>query len=158
LALNALGNLARSSGDFDRGRRLLDRSLALRQEVGDRRGTGITLGCLAVLGARSGDLAGGRAAAEQSRGWFAEDDDMIGLSAAELCLANVALADDDRVGARAHLEAAAAVLGRRAGCWPCLPRSPPRTAKKRRRAAGSTGRSGISSCLAATPALPTAVR
>jgi len=112
LALNALGNLARSSGDFDRGRALLDRSLALRQEVGDRRGTGITLGCLAVLAARSGDPAGGRAAAAQSRTWFAEDDDMIGLSAAELSLANVALAEEDRVGARAHLEAAAAVLGR----------------------------------------------
>jgi len=112
LALNALGNLARSSGDFDRGRALLDRSLALRQEVGDRRGTGITLGCLAVLAARSGDPAGGRAAAAQSRAWFVEDDDMIGLSAAELSLANVALADEDRAGARAHLEAAASVLGR----------------------------------------------
>ncbi len=36
---------------------LLDRSLALRQEIGDRRGTGITLDCLAVLLARSGDPA-----------------------------------------------------------------------------------------------------
>ena len=112
LALNALGNLARSSGDFERGRALLDSSLALRQEVGDRRGTGLTLGCLAVLAARSGDPAGGRAAAAQSRTWFAENDDLIGLSAAELSLANVALAEEDRASARAHLEAAAAVLGR----------------------------------------------
>jgi tetratricopeptide (TPR) repeat protein len=110
-ALGALGNLARSSGDFERGRELLDRSLALRQEIGDRRGVGITLGCLAVLGARSGDEAGGRAAAEQSRDWFAENDDMIGLSAAELSLANVALSAGDRVGARAHLQDAASVFG-----------------------------------------------
>ena len=87
------------------------RGLALRQEVGDRRGTGITLGCLAVLLARSGDPAGGRAAAERARGWFAENDDLIGLSAAELSLANVALCDGDRATPRAHLEAAASVFG-----------------------------------------------
>ncbi len=98
------------SGDFERGRELLERSLALRQEVGDRRGTGITLGCLAVLLARSGDPAGARTVAEQSRDWFTENDDMYGLSAAELSLASVALSASDRAGARAHLQDAASVF------------------------------------------------
>ena len=110
-ALGALGNLARSSGDFERGRALLERSLALRQEVGDRRGTGITLGCLAVLLARSGDAAAPGPPPSRAASWFAENDDMIGLSAAELSLANVALSAGDRGGARAHLQDAASVFG-----------------------------------------------
>jgi hypothetical protein len=56
----------RSGGDFERGRALLERSLALRQEIGDRRGAGITLGCLAVLLARSGDVDGARISAGQT--------------------------------------------------------------------------------------------
>jgi predicted ATPase len=161
-ALNAFGNLARSGGDFERGRSLLERSLTLRQEIGDRRGAGLTLGCLAMLLARSGDAGGARISAGQSRAWFAENDDLIGIGAAELSLTNVALCAGERADARAHLEAAAAVFAgietthQGGGRWRYWRRSAPRTASRRRRAAGSTGRSGISSCSAPAPASPTA--
>ena len=59
-ALNRLGSLASALGEHELGREWLEEGLALRRELGDRRGVGMTLSNLGVLAARAGDLERGR--------------------------------------------------------------------------------------------------
>lgn len=57
-ALAALGNCARSFGEPDRGRGLLDQAATLRRALGDRRAVGMTETAAAFARAAAGDLAG----------------------------------------------------------------------------------------------------
>ena len=128
-------------------------------EIGDRRGTG----------SRSADLAAARRPAPATRtarprrcraeraDWFAENDDLIGAQRRRArASASVALDAGDRAGrAGAHLEARRRGLRghrvdctRRAGRWPCWPRSRARTASAATAAPlAGPGATGASSCL-----------
>jgi predicted ATPase/class 3 adenylate cyclase len=64
--LGGAGSIARFQGDTDRATELLERSLALRQALGDRNGEAETLTVLGHVAERQGDLTGAAARFEES--------------------------------------------------------------------------------------------
>ena len=89
-ALNRLGNLAGATGQHELGREWLEEALALRRELGDRRGVGMTLGNLGVLAARAGDLERGRSIIGEALALFEATDDAPGQMGMRLNLGNLA--------------------------------------------------------------------
>jgi non-specific serine/threonine protein kinase len=65
-ALNNLGNLANDLGDYGRAQRLYEQSLAIRQELGDRRAVASTLNNLGLLATNQGDHARARALLDEN--------------------------------------------------------------------------------------------
>jgi tetratricopeptide (TPR) repeat protein len=104
LALSLLGNLHRVRGEHDEARDRFERSLALRRELGDRRATGLTLGCLGLLAAAEGDLAGARTSLRTGLEQFERIEDGPGRMGMLLNLGVVALQGDDRAEARRLLQ------------------------------------------------------
>src|SRR5207244_12265835 len=88
VALNALGNLARSREQFELGREWLEEALTIRSDMGDRRATGMTLGCLGLLAGRGGQRDEGRQLIERALAIFAEAEDGPGRSGMLLNLGN----------------------------------------------------------------------
>ncbi|UXY25577.1 tetratricopeptide repeat protein [Streptomyces sp. HUAS TT20] len=103
LALNALGNIHRSRGDYDAARKFLDAALAIRRRLGDRREEGITLGCLGLLQLADGDTEGARATIAHVLAGFEETDDIPGTTNSLLHLAHVARSAGDTTRARTLL-------------------------------------------------------
>ncbi|MFI2645801.1 BTAD domain-containing putative transcriptional regulator [Streptomyces sp. NPDC018610] len=103
LALNTLGNIHRSRGEYDAGHACLDAALAIRRRLGDRREEGVTLGCLGLLRLARGDTEGARRTLARALAGFEETDDLPGITNGLLHLALVARAEGDRAGARALL-------------------------------------------------------
>jgi DNA-binding CsgD family transcriptional regulator len=93
--------LARQEGAFDRAAGLLDESLGLYRELGDRRGMALTLTNLGTVALRQGDAERARALHDEARILFRDLGDAPGLVGAliDLGLAFLKLGDTDRAGA-----------------------------------------------------------
>jgi len=89
MALNQLGCLHRVRAEFAEGRDMLEQSLRIRHEIGDRRAIGLTLGNLGVLTAAEGDLERGVALLEQALAGFRETEDVPGRVGSTLTTASV---------------------------------------------------------------------
>jgi tetratricopeptide (TPR) repeat protein len=89
MALNHLGCLHRVRAEFVEGRAVLEQSLRIRHEIGDRREIGLTLGNLGVLAAAEGDLERGLALLQQALAGFRETEDVPGRVGAILTTASL---------------------------------------------------------------------
>jgi tetratricopeptide (TPR) repeat protein len=95
--------LHRVRAEFAEGRAALEHSLRMRQEIGDRREIGLTLGNLGMLTAAEGDLAQGLALLRQALAGFRETEDAPGRVAATLTIASLHAAARDYEAARRML-------------------------------------------------------
>jgi tetratricopeptide (TPR) repeat protein len=86
VALNALGNLARSMGDYDAGRRHFAEALVLRRAAGDRREIAMSLSGMGTLALFAGDESG-RGLIEQAVQIFDRTEDGPGQQLMPLNLA-----------------------------------------------------------------------
>ena len=109
--MKVLGNLHRARGEHDPARTSLERSLALRRELGDRRAIGFALGCLGLVAAAEGDLAGARSSLRAALELFERTEDGPGTVGMLLNLGVVALGAGDHAGARGLLEQSCELLG-----------------------------------------------
>ena len=138
--LNRLGIARRRAGRARLGPEWLDEALALRRELGDRRGVGMTLGNLGVLAARAGELERGRSTIGEALTCFEETDDAPGQMGMRLNLGNLA-ADAGETGTARGLLDESRADGRDAAPAPRPPagrRS--RSPRWRSRTATSSGR------------------
>jgi tetratricopeptide (TPR) repeat protein len=110
VALNGLGNLARSREQFELGREWLEEALTIRRDMGDRRATGTTLGCLGLLAGRAGDRDEGRRHIGRALAIFAETEDGPGRPAMLLNLGNLELEAGEVDRALPILEEAAGLI------------------------------------------------
>jgi tetratricopeptide (TPR) repeat protein len=100
LALNQLGTLWRLRRQHDRARRHLRHSLALRERLGDRRATGLTLGALGLLAAGEGDRHGAQRLLRQAHDLFERTEDRFAMAGMRINLGVVALRSGDLLEAR----------------------------------------------------------
>jgi predicted ATPase/DNA-binding SARP family transcriptional activator len=102
--LNIAGGVAVRRGDLERGRKLLEESLELKQRVGDAWGASATLNNLGVLAFESGDLVAARRYGEETLRVKREIGDTHGLGAVLSNLGEIAVLED-------RLDEAEALLG-----------------------------------------------
>jgi non-specific serine/threonine protein kinase len=81
-ALNAAATFAGRRGDYGRAAALLEASLALQQETGDRAGSAKVLGNLGVVAQEQGDLPRAAARYARSLALYTELDDRAGMAIA----------------------------------------------------------------------------
>lgn len=118
LAHNLLGSLHRLVGDHESARIHLQRSLALRSRLGDRRATGVTLGALGLLAAAEGDQAGAQRHLREALELFERIEDGFGAAGTLLNLGVVALREGDLDGAQPLLEQVGDLRSAPGGCRP----------------------------------------
>jgi DNA-binding CsgD family transcriptional regulator len=92
--LNNLGRAAYYQGDFGAARSLHEQSLAIRREVGDRRGIATTLGDLGDVAHQQADYATARALREESLALWQQLEDPWGLAYALEGFAELASVQD----------------------------------------------------------------
>jgi len=112
--LNAAGVLAYHQGDYPAARVLHEESLAIRRELGDRRGIGASLGNLGNVAFNQGDYPASTALQEQSLAIRRELGDRHGTATTLSNLGAVAINQGDYPAARAVLEESLAI-GRELG-------------------------------------------
>jgi non-specific serine/threonine protein kinase len=100
-ALNAAGTLAEGQGDMQPARSLLEKSVALRRKLGDRRGIAATLINLANVLDSIGDATTARALLEESLAIMREINDRWGIPRVLSSLADVVCGQGDLGLARA---------------------------------------------------------
>jgi tetratricopeptide (TPR) repeat protein len=99
-ALASLGNLAYDQGDLSAARAFHEKSLRIRQELGDRYGTASSLLNLGGIARAEGDLVAARALCENGRAIFQELGDGAGIGAALASQAKLAHDEGDTDAAR----------------------------------------------------------
>jgi tetratricopeptide (TPR) repeat protein len=112
VGLNALGNLARTAGEFDLARDALEEALERRRHLGDRRAIRLTLANLGTLAARAGDIERARALVSEAQSLSERSNDEAAASNILLLLGNVELDDGDAARAIGPLEEACRRLDR----------------------------------------------
>ncbi|MGH9344311.1 MAG: tetratricopeptide repeat protein [Terriglobia bacterium] len=113
-----LGALATAQGDFAAGRRFLDQSLSIYQELGDQRGIAVSFNAVAVSARDRGDYASAQENLERSLACWRTLSDRLSTARCLHNLANVVKARGDFAGAKAALREATAIfqeLGDRSG-------------------------------------------
>jgi len=113
-ALNGAGCIASMRGDFARADAFLEKSLALRRQIGDTRGVSNTLANLGMLASDRGEYARARKLLQEALALWRSLDDTDGVVAALIELANVAMYDDELEKAT-ELYEESLELGRRVG-------------------------------------------
>ena len=86
------GVLASQQSDYPAAQALHEESLAIRRELGDPRGIGVSLSNLGIVAYEQGDYSAARALQEESLAIFRELGDRRGIAASLNGLANVAFA------------------------------------------------------------------
>ncbi len=117
-ALHGAGGLAWSQGDYAAARELQEESLAIRRELGDRRGIASVLGNLGNVAQCQGDYAAARGLQEESLAIRRELGDRRGMASTLGNLAVVAAVQGDYAAARVLQEESLALfreLGDRGG-------------------------------------------
>ena len=107
--LNAAGLLANYQADYPAARALLEESLAIRRELGDRLGIAGSLHSLGTVDCDQGDYPAGRVLLEESLAIRRELGDRFGIAASLNNLGNVALYQGDCPAARALYEESLAI-------------------------------------------------
>jgi predicted ATPase/class 3 adenylate cyclase len=108
-ALNAAGSLLLNCGDHSEAAALLQRSLKLREQLGDRKGMADSINSLGLLDWRHGDYAAARKCWEQCLQIRRELKDAGGIAASLNNVGLVAMEQGDYAASRAHFEEALAV-------------------------------------------------
>ncbi|HET9224324.1 MAG TPA: tetratricopeptide repeat protein, partial [Roseiflexaceae bacterium] len=108
-ALNAVGGLAWTQGDYDSATELIEESLALRRAIGDRGGAAESLLYWGRMARNRGDYERAAALEEQSLALFRELGNQEGIAWALLSLGDVALEQGDAARALPWLQEALAV-------------------------------------------------
>jgi predicted ATPase/DNA-binding SARP family transcriptional activator len=103
-ALHGAGVLASNQGDHTEGRALIEESLALRREQGDRHGEAHSLNSLGLIVWSQGDLALAGRLHEESLAIFRELDDKAGIAGSLNNLGRVAHHQGDMARVRAFYE------------------------------------------------------
>lgn len=103
-ALSMSGPLVIVQGDYATGRAMHEQSLAIRREIGDRKGVGISLNHLGTMAYEQGDFAAARILFEESLTIRREIGDKLGESLVLTNLASTAHQLGDLNTARALLE------------------------------------------------------
>ena len=103
-ALIAAGALAYFQGDYPAARARYEESLAIRRELGDRRGIAALLGNLGNVTAAQGDFASARAILEETLAIMRELGDRWGIARSLANLGNVAHEQGDIASARTLYE------------------------------------------------------
>jgi predicted ATPase/class 3 adenylate cyclase/Tfp pilus assembly protein PilF len=98
--LNGAGVLAEQQGDYQAARRLFQQSLALRRELGDKRGVAASLNNLANIAHEEGDLLTSRSLHEESLALKRELGDKRGMGYSLHNMGNVAHRQGDYEAAR----------------------------------------------------------
>jgi predicted ATPase/DNA-binding SARP family transcriptional activator len=88
-ALNEAGDLAHRQGDYASARTLLDESLSLRRELGDKQGIAWSLNLLGNVAYDQGDYASARVLHEESLGLCRELGDRLGIAWSLNSLGNI---------------------------------------------------------------------
>jgi predicted ATPase len=114
-ALNALGNLARLTGDFDAGKANFERALGLRREARDQREIATTLTGMGMLALVAGERDAGLDLCDRARGIYERTEDAPGLEGLPLNLGAFELDAGDPERACRLLEDAATLSARRSG-------------------------------------------
>ena len=100
-ALNVAGALAYFQGDYPAARARHEESLAIRRQLGDRRGMAASLGNLGNVASDQGDFVSARALYEESVAIMRELGNRMGVAASLNNLGNVACEQGDLASARA---------------------------------------------------------
>jgi predicted ATPase/class 3 adenylate cyclase len=108
-ALNAAGLLAYRQDDFAAARVLLEEGLAIRRQVGDRKGIGVAAGNLGMVVLDQGDFASARALHQESLLIARELGNRNGVLASLANLGNANYAQGDFAGAQALFEESLAI-------------------------------------------------
>jgi tetratricopeptide (TPR) repeat protein len=108
-ALQGAGVLARNQGDYAAAGLLLEESLAIRRQHGDRRGIAASLGSLGGVANERGDHAAARSLHEECLAIYRELDDRLGTASALNNLGIAVLYSDDFPAARALHEESLAI-------------------------------------------------
>ena len=108
-ALNAAGAFASNQGDYLAARALLEEGLAIRRELGDRRGTAGSLSNLGVVAINQGDYPAARALYQESLAIDREIGDRWSIAMSLNNLANVVYRQGDYATARALHEESLAI-------------------------------------------------
>jgi predicted ATPase/DNA-binding XRE family transcriptional regulator len=108
-ALSAAGMLVTVHGDYGSGRSLHEESLAIRREIGDKRGIGISLNHLGTMAHEQGDYATARSLFEESLAIRREIGDTVGESIVLSNLSSAVQQQGDNALARAMLEESLAI-------------------------------------------------
>ncbi len=108
-ALQGAGVLARNQGDYAAAGLLLEESLAIRRQHGDRRGIAASLGSLGAVANERGDHAAARSLHEECLAIYRELDDRLGTASALNNLGIAVLYSDDFPAARALHEESLAI-------------------------------------------------
>lgn len=116
-ALNGAGNLYAYLADYERARRMHVECLALRRELGDRRGAAGSLNNLALLAHEQGDYAAASACLEESLVTYRQLDDLPGLAQALNNLGGIAIEQGDHAGAASRLEQSLAIYREMGDRW-----------------------------------------
>jgi len=103
-ALNALGELARLGGDYERARGLYEECLAISRETGDRQREAVVLGCLGYVAQDQGDWGLAEARIVEALGLLRELNFKYGAATFLLAMAGP-------IGAKGDAERAAQILG-----------------------------------------------
>jgi len=103
-ALNEAGALSYSQGDYASARALLDESLSIRRELGDRQGIAWSLNLLGNVAYDQGDYASARTLHEESLSLRRELGDRLGIAWSLNSLGNIAHPQGDYRTARALYE------------------------------------------------------
>jgi predicted ATPase/class 3 adenylate cyclase/Tfp pilus assembly protein PilF len=109
-ALNAAGVLAYLQGDYRAAREVLEKSLAIMRELGDRSGIALSLNSLGNVACEQGDFGLGRALHEETLAIRRELGDRWGVAVSLNNLGNLACDQGDFASARAPLEESLAIL------------------------------------------------
>jgi hypothetical protein len=107
--LSGLGEVALREGDYPRATRLLEESLALRRQLGNKWGVGVSLGTLGWVALRAGDWSRAKARLSESLEVREEIGDKGGSAWCLERLAEVALAQSQPEKAVCLLAAASAL-------------------------------------------------
>ncbi len=116
--LHGAGTLAWMQGDMASARALLEESLAIQREIGNKYGIAIALNNLGLVASDQGDTASARVLFEESLATMRELGDKSGISLPLAGLAGVALKQGDTVAAQAFIEESLAIereLGNKQG-------------------------------------------
>ncbi len=119
--LNAAGGLAYRQGDYVAAPAFYEQSLAIRRELGDRKGVAVALSNLGNVSSEQGDFPAARALFEESLAIRREVDDRAGFSDLLNNLACVVFEEGDYAAAQALFEEGLAIQreegDRRAIAW-----------------------------------------
>jgi tetratricopeptide (TPR) repeat protein len=122
-ALNGVGNLAYSQADYAAARSLYEESLAIRRELGDKRGIAISLSNLGRVAYSQGDYPAARSLHEESLAIRRELGDKWGIAYSLNSMGSVAYLQGDYAAAHSLYEESLTIrreLQDKRGCAECL--------------------------------------